>query len=143
MAEQHYSNLIITRPREKDIKEFEEVGEYRKSNVYMDETIVPGGFYLQGTWIYKASDYPYPDEVHSHDEVEYLGFIGTNPDDPFDLGGEVELRLGGETYTLTETSMVMVPSGVEHCPIYFRRVDSPIWFFATMPRNVYDSKKQG
>ena len=140
MAEQKYSKNIITRPREEDISKYDEVGEFRKSNVYMDENIAPGGFYLQGTWIYKASDEPYPDETHSHDEVEYLGFVGTNPDNPFDLCGEVELWMGGEKYILTETSMVLVPSGVEHCPVYFRKVDRPIWFFATMPKKEYEKE---
>ena len=90
MAEQKYSKYIVTRPREKDINEWDKWGEVRKGNVYVDGDIVKGGYYLQGTWWYKASDVAYPDEAHTHDFDEYLGFIGTNPDDPFDLCGEVE-----------------------------------------------------
>jgi hypothetical protein len=117
-------------------------GEVRKGNVYVDGDIIRGGYYLQGTWWYRASDVAHPDEPHTHDFDEYLGFIGTNPDDPFDLCGEVELWLDDEKYRITETSMVFVPAGVSHCPVYFRRVDRPIWFFATTHQTLYESSKE-
>ena len=137
MAETKYGKYIVTRPRDKDIEEWKEVGDTRKVNVYVDSEIVEGGYYFQGTWWYKPSEKPYPDEAHTHDYDEYLGFMGTNPDDPLDLGGEVELNLGGEKHTLTKSAMVFVPAGVEHCPVHFKRVDSPIWFFATSHQKVY------
>jgi len=114
-----------------------EWNEFRKSHVYVDGDIVKGGWYFQGSWLYKASDESYPEKAHSHEAAEYLGFIGTNPDDPTDLGGEIELYLDSEKYTLTKTSVVFIPGGVEHCPVYARRVDHPIWFFATFTDNVY------
>jgi hypothetical protein len=138
MAKQKYSHNIITRPRQKDIEQWKEFGDHWKVNVYVDGDIVKGGYYLEGTWWYKASDIPEPNETHTHDFDEYLGFIGTNPDDPFDLGGEMELWMDGEKYTLTETSMVFIPAGVSHCPVYCRRVDRPIWFFATTHETKYN-----
>jgi hypothetical protein len=35
--------------------------------------------------------------------------------------------------------MVFVPAGVDHCPVYFKRVDYPIWFLATAPMKTYKS----
>ena len=139
MATQKLSHNIITRPRQKDMDEWKEWGATRKVNVYVDGDIVKGGYYLQGTWWYKASDVAYPDKPHSHDFDEYLGFIGTNPNDPFDLGGEMELWMDGEKYTLTQTSMIFVPAGGEHAPVYCRRDDTPIWFFATTHQTLYKS----
>jgi hypothetical protein len=138
MAKSKYGKYIVSKPRDKDIEEWKEIGDIRKSNVYVDSEIVKGGYYFQGTWCYKASDKPYPDKAHTHDFDEYLGFIGTNPDDPLDLGGEVELNLGGEKHIITRTSMVFCPAGLEHCPAYFRRVDYPIWFLATAPMKTYE-----
>jgi hypothetical protein len=138
MAESKYGKYIVSKPRDEDIAEWKEVGDTRKTNVYVDSKIVEGGFFAQGTMLYKASDEPYPDKPHKHDWDEYLGFIGTNPDDPLDLGGEVELYLGGEKHVITKTSMVFCPAGLEHCPVYFRRVDSPIWFLATGPEKQYE-----
>jgi len=140
LADSKYGINIITRPRDKDLEEWKEVGDTRKVNVYVDGDIVPGGHYLQGTWVYKASSTPYPEKTHSHDYSEYLGFVGSNPNDPLDLGGEVDLCIGDEVHTLTRTSMVFIPGGVNHCPIYFKRVDYPIWLFATAQMKTYEKE---
>jgi hypothetical protein len=59
-------------------------------------------------------------------------FIGTNPEDPADLGGEVEFWLGegeeAEKYTITKSSCVHCPAGLVHLPVYFRRVNRPFVF---------------
>jgi len=69
---------------------------------------------------------------HNHDFDEYLVFIGTNPEDPFDLGGEVEIWLGDEEkHVITRSSTVFVPRGLYHTPIHFNRVDRPIIMFRT------------
>jgi hypothetical protein len=140
MAEKTYDHLIITRPPEKFIKHFSSV---RKCPQYVDGKNVPGGFYSQAHWWYKSSKIGHPSKSHSHaDWDEYLGFVGTNFKDPFDLGGEVELWLGGEKYSITQTCMVFVPAGLEHCPVYFRRVDTPIYFLATGPKKIYDNSRK-
>ena len=59
--------------------------------IYVDDTVIKGAFYLNCALIWKASDQGSPGIVHSHDDYdEYVGFIGSNPDDPHDLCGEVE-----------------------------------------------------
>lgn len=138
MAEQNNRIKFITRPRQEELDEWEEFGELRKSIMYVDGDIVPGGWYFQGSWYYKASDVPYPEKAHTHPYDEYIGFVGTNPDDPFDLGGEIEIFLDGKKHTITETTMIFIPGGVEHCPVYCRQCDSPIWFMATFPNKTYD-----
>ena len=134
MAESKYGKYIVKRPKEQFIKNW---SEFSKVSVYVDEEVVEGGYYLMGTWWYKVSGKGSPDKAHVHDFDEYLGFVGTNPDDPFDLGGEVELWLGGEKHMLTESCVVFIPAGLEHTPVYFRRIDRPIWYFATGPGRMY------
>ena len=37
--------------------------------------------------------------------------VGTNPEDFYDLGAEVELTLGGEKQTITRSCIVFIPKG--------------------------------
>ena len=68
------------------------------------------------------------DHPHSHDFPEMLCFIGGNPKDISDFGAEIEFTLGGEKHLITTTAVVSIPSGVEHCPIVFKKVTRPIVF---------------
>jgi len=68
------------------------------------------------------------DHVHSHDFPEMLCFIGGNPVDITDFGAEIEFTLGGEKHFINTTAVVSIPSGVEHCPIVFKKVTKPIVF---------------
>ncbi|MGD9393604.1 MAG: hypothetical protein PVJ81_01390 [Dehalococcoidia bacterium] len=71
------------------------------------------------------------DEPHTHDYDEVWIFIGTNPKDNKELGGEVEFWMGegdeAEKYIITEPSAVVVPAGVSHCPVYFKNVKRPFF----------------
>ena len=103
---------------------------------YIDSTFVPGSFYAECVWFTKASEGSPPE--HSHDDVdEILMFFGSDAEHPHDLGGEVELWVGGEKQMITESSMVFIPKGVKHCPMYFRRVDRPIIHLSTTPSQNY------
>ena len=76
-------------------------------------------------------------KAHTHDYDEIFGFIGTNHDDPYDLGAEVELWLGDERHIITKTSLVFVPAGLKHSPLVFRRVDRPVFNYTTGPGKMY------
>jgi hypothetical protein len=67
--------------------------------------------------------------AHSHDFDEVIGFGGTNRNYPRELGGEIEFHIGGERHTITKTCLIFVPKGVEHCPVTFKRIDTPIFMF--------------
>jgi hypothetical protein len=66
---------------------------------------------------------------HTHEFDEVIGFGGTNRNYPRDLGGEIEFHMGGETHTITKTCLIFVPKGVLHCPVVFKRIDTPIFMF--------------
>lgn len=141
MTESEYGKYIVTRPKAEMLKHNT---SYTSLSVYVDDEVVPGAYYFMGNWILKPPPGGAPPEEHRHDFDEYLGFLGTNPDDVFDLGGEIELWLGGEKHIITETCTIFVPAGLPHAPIYFRRVDRPIWYWATGPTGRYkkDIKKK-
>jgi hypothetical protein len=67
---------------------------------------------------------------HTHEVAELLIHIGTNPDDPSDLGAEVEMCMGEELekHTFNKSTIVYIPPGVVHCPWTIKRVDRPFIF---------------
>ena len=75
---------------------------------------------------------------HSHDFDEVIGFGGTNRNYPRELGGEIEFHMGGETHILTKTCLIFVPKGIEHCPVTFTRIDTPIFMFEAANNATYE-----
>ena len=143
MTETKYGKYIIkkplNRPRPTGLtdEEIKQKEEFYQVPIYIDNKTVEGAYYLMAAWWTKVTGKGSPAEEHVHEFDEYLIFCGTNPDDPYDLGGEVELWLGGEKHVFTETCTVFIPAGLKHAPIYFRRIDRPIWYFATGPTKAY------
>jgi hypothetical protein len=108
--------------------------------LWLDNEVVPGSFYLETVWQYprKAGDPPFPiTQAHAHDFDEVLCFFGTNPEDPHDLGGEIEFWLEDEKYILTKSCIIFIPKGLRHCPLEIKRVDRPIFEFTSGPGAMY------
>jgi len=133
MAETKYGKYIVTqaRPdrRASGGPEKNNLPDNRTYMAYLDNKIIPGGIYVECVWLWKAFEYPV--EPHSHDFDEVLAFFGTDPENPEDLCGEVELCLGDEQHLLTKSCLVYVPKGLKHCPMIIRRADRPIFHFST------------
>lgn len=96
--------------------------------LYMDEKVIRDSFYLACHWLHgvKRSDM----EPHTHDFDEVLAYLGSDPSDPHNLKGEVELHIGDESVVITESSLVFIPAGVPHCPIHINRLERPILHFS-------------
>jgi hypothetical protein len=94
----------------------------------LDDDVIKGAMYVECVWFRKGSDTG--NEAHTHDFDEFLTFWGTNPDDPHDLCGEVELWLEDEKHIITKSCLVYIPAGMKHCPMIVRRVDKPILHFS-------------
>ena len=90
------------------------------------------GFHM--SW--KCITEPYVDEAesHRHDFPQFLVFLGGDPNDMLDLGGEVEITLSEdgknlEKHVLTTFATVFIPAGVYHCPLVMKKVDRPFVFY--------------
>jgi hypothetical protein len=79
---------------------------------------------------------------HIHKNPELLMHIGTNPDDPFDLGGEVEFYMGPEMekHTVTKSTVVFIPANFVHCPWSIKRVDRPFMIIQVNQEPVHTEK---
>jgi mannose-6-phosphate isomerase-like protein (cupin superfamily) len=88
------------------------------------------------TW-YRMPIGPVPEE-HVHDFDEYIGFVGTDPDDTSDLGGTVRFKMGEEWLELKKSAIIFIPAGVSHCPYYVENVKRPILHFSGAPSGKYE-----
>ncbi|MBN1188670.1 MAG: hypothetical protein JXA46_02865 [Dehalococcoidales bacterium] len=94
-------------------------------------------FFVDCTWLWKGSAVDSLDEAHSHDFPEVLGFVGSNQDDPHDLGGEIEIWLDDEKQLLTRTCLVFIPAGLRHFPLKINRIDRPLFFVTIAQTDKY------
>jgi hypothetical protein len=131
MAEKKYAKYIY----EYDPKMFP--NERRPVMAYMDNNLAKGsnfylihwimpGFGMQPEW-----DFPYAGHPpHIHKDAELLFHIGTDPNNPMDLGAEVIMYLGPELeeHHITRTCCIWIPPNFIHSPWKPVRCDRP-WIF--------------
>lgn len=116
-VEYHNYGDIYANPRGK----FRGIEQMPKAHFY-------GGFSV----ILKDSYVEVPHIHHANDE--YLWFIGSNLENPFDFDAEIEISLGWnpddmEKIVITEPTVVRVPPNMWHCPIVYENVKKPVAFF--------------
>ncbi len=109
--------------------------------LWLDEETVPGAYYMEFLWLWKGSDKGLIEEAHRHDFAELIGFIGGDPQNPKELGGEIDIWLDDEKHTLTKSCFIFIPKGLKHCPIRFNRIDKPVLWFTASPNGMYKREK--
>lgn len=111
--------------------------------IFLDSDLIEGSpLIVDIGWRFEVPD---PDPVeweHSHDFDEALCFIGTNPDNPRDLGGEIVFEIDGEKHTINTTSVIFIPKNLPHCPFIHKRVDRPFLLVAIGLTGKYPSAKE-
>ena len=106
--------------------------------LWIDGNVVPGAFQMNTAWYFAVPENgPFMTE-HVHDYDELIGFYGSNPDDPYDLGGVIEFSINGETHRLTRTTLIFVPGGTTHNPLRILDVKRPIFHFSAVTNTKYD-----
>ena len=127
------SELKIPESKQEIATEYE---KYATRILWLDDNVVEGAFHMNTAWYLKAAD-TLEKVSHTHDSDEIIGFFGNNSEDPYDLGGEIEIWLEEEKHILTRSSLIFVPAGMKHCPLILRRVDRPIFHFTTVSNGRY------
>ena len=121
-----YANYIITRPLppRPGFKEAPGLTQI----LAMNGEMVKDAFHINCAWI---SPVPNPGAypAHTHPHGEMIGFIGTNPDDPADLGAEAELWIDDEQYFIKESFLAFFPKDIPHCPLLVTNVKRPVFHF--------------
>jgi mannose-6-phosphate isomerase-like protein (cupin superfamily) len=145
MAASKYGKYFVTQPKaDEKLAPWRQNYSYAKDNrlrtkiALVDSEVIEGAFHTSAVWLWPRegteTDSPEP---HTHPFSEVLAFLGTNPDDVSDLGGEIEVWLEDEKFTMTKSFIVFIPAGMKHCPIYLRRIDRPILHYIATNSGVY------
>lgn len=138
MAELKYQKYIVTDlilPEETE-KRLPEYNKRATRVLWLEDFIIEGAPSIICSWYWKASETG-GTPAHTHDFDEVVGFIGSDPQNPRDLCGEVEFWLEDEKYILTNSCFIFAPKGMRHCPLRVLRVDRPILFLALSMSNKY------
>lgn len=119
--------------------------------LWIDGNCVPGAFQMNTCFWCKPNAEMIrnnPDghvgRPHSHSYPEIIGFVGTDPENPLELGGTVEFWVGGECHHCTKSTMVFIPPDTPHCPLMILDVgDHPILHFSVVMNDVYTYDRDG
>jgi hypothetical protein len=97
--------------------------------LWLEDEIMKGASSVILSWYWKPTEQEgSPSHIHDFDEI--IGFIGSDPQNPHELYGEVEFWLEDEKYLLDKSCLIFAPRGLRHCPLRVTRVDRPILFLA-------------
>ena len=102
----------------------------------LDSDVRKGAFYMETAW-FLPGDWPKKTGslknrtigAHKHDFDETIAWIGTDPKDPYNLNGEIEIWIDGKQNFMDRSFIAFVPAGIEHGPINIRRIDKPMFHF--------------
>jgi hypothetical protein len=103
----------------------------------LDDDIVKGAFHMSFSWVLRPSTMPFDAEPHTHEFDEVIGFIGSDWQNPRDLGGEIEFWMEDEKYILNHSCVIFIPKGIKHCPLKDLRVDRPFLHFGVLTQGKY------
>ena len=136
MAELKYEKLITTNREHRHADWVSKVPrdpEGGKIVTWLDGDVIPGAFYYEAFMAIKPTlEGSFNDPPHVHEDWdEVIGIYGTNPADPFNLGGEVQITLGDEVHSITQSCAIFVPRGLQHCPLVIKKVSTPILLVTT------------
>ncbi len=118
MAKSEYKKYILTDlklPREMEEKEAE-YNRWARHLLWLDHHVIEGSPFVNTAWYFK----PEPEDIlatiapHIHPFDEVVGFFGSDPQNPYDLGGEIVFRLENERYILKNSCFLFIPKGMKH-----------------------------
>ena len=139
------SKYVVTELKMPEAKRLiaEEYSKYASRILWMDDDVVEGAFHMNTSWFLRPTQETIENKPHVHDTDEIIGFFGSDPDNPYDLGGEVEIWLEDDKHVIDRTAMIFVPAGMKHCPLVLTRVDRPIFHFTIVTGGQYDKVENG
>ena len=150
-----YSANIVTKTKEYTQEQIKMLEEFTRKHpvestveayrlLRMDDSMVPGAsLYMECIWLWEgATTSGTTEHPHVHEFDEVIGFISTGKENPGELDARMEIILGDETHYLTKSCLVHVPAGMNHCPLTFREVNRPVFFFTLAPVSRYGRKAQ-
>lgn len=112
-------------------------GRTAPTMTYMSGVQIPGvKYYIEFGWTFdmpltKNAGTGMPEMIHKNFD-EIVLHIGGDPEDPEDLGGDMEFYVGGQQLTFDTTSAVFIPRGMPHGPLGLKKYRKPHIVMAIM-----------
>ena len=109
--------------------------------LWIDGQKVPGAPYTESVWFHQTNDTG--PETHVHDDLdEFVAFIGSDPEHPEELCGDISLYIGGETVHTTKSTLAFVPRNIVHSPILVHKLEKDILHFTGGNNSTYVRKQR-
>ena len=139
MAKSKYGKYILTDLKIPEETQKTEAKFLKRATriLWLDDDAIKGAPYVTCCWYWKAGE---GNPAHAHDFDEIIGFCGGDPQNPHDLGGEIEFWLEDEKHIINKSCLIFVPKGMKHCPTRVLRVDRPIFHFTSSNGSHYIQK---
>jgi hypothetical protein len=105
--------------------------------VRIDDRVLPEAFYFECIWTTGPIPMEKAYKPHRHDADEFVGFIGTDFDNPAELCAEIEFYFDDEKHVFTKNCVVFIPAGIWHNPVIVNKLERPVFCFSTSPAVKY------
>jgi hypothetical protein len=128
MAKLKYSQYFLHElPEEVRKKGF---GRMPSMVAYTDNDIIAGSKYFSVMLMGEEATKIAGHGPHIHQDPELLVALGTDPENPKDLGADIEVCMGPEmeSHIITESTMIWIPAKFIHCPFRVLKVRRPFLF---------------
>jgi hypothetical protein len=122
-----HEKFLIRKPAYEVMPETPTKNRMNPSMTFLNNDLIPGcDTYLEFSWIWGMPDQNPPIMEHKHDDYNEVVFhIGSDPDNPEDLGAEIDLYMESQALKLDKTCTVFAPRGVKHGPLKWKSVSRP------------------
>ncbi|MBR4231988.1 MAG: hypothetical protein IKR95_02125 [Oscillospiraceae bacterium] len=110
----------------------------RRNVVLLNDSVIKGAPHFMLTWYMQP---PLKSTgMHVHDCDEFIGFVGSDPEDPDNLNATITLYYDGEWIRLTRSAVIYIPAGVKHCPYFMENITKPVIHFSCTVDGKYQQK---
>lgn len=121
-----YKKCVADRPLREASSPVKITGRTNPPLTYMSNDLVPGcNIYLEYIWVWEMPEPDTAEMSRSPDHDRIVLYIGSDPENPADLGAEIEAYLGGEKLTTGDTSAVFIPKNVDYGPVRWMEFSRP------------------
>jgi len=97
---------------------------------FADNDIIEGCNYFSAMWMGETATKTLGHGPHTHPVPEVLVALGSDPNNPQDLGAEFEMYMGVEMekHIVNRSTLIYIPANTVHCPFTVTRVTRPFLF---------------
>jgi hypothetical protein len=118
-----YEQYVIRSPMREAAPGFK--GFQSPSMTYMSSVqINSANLYLDWAWVWNIPSPPIGEHMHQNND-EIVLHIGGDPDNPEDLGADMEYGIGGDMSAFSTSYGAFLPRGLRHGPLRWHRVRKP------------------